>query len=205
MNDTPKEFLDRVRSHNFHAVLAAVMALFGAWICWLLLYGLIWMVTMFFLNAAKGLETKFPMWLNPAIFVLFAVLIMAAAISRARRRFKGPDDRAIIGLHTITDFALLPARLTLAVWDHWEARIRLSREELHAAWELLQEIGSRSRLPAHQLALVVPDAQLLEKILPALQYTGWVDMHQSKDDGFFYKLRSDQMDSFNAIVHSLPG
>lgn len=204
MNDTPKEFLDRVRSHNFHAVLAAVMALFGAWICWLVLYGLLWMVTMFSLNASKGLETTWPQWLNPLILALFTCLIMAAAISRAKRRYRGPDDRAIIGFHTITDFALLPARLTLAVWDHWEARIRLSREELHASWELLQEIGSRSKLPAHQLALVVPDPQLLEKILPALQYTGWVDMHQSKDDGFFYKLRSDQMDNFNAMVHSLP-
>ncbi len=188
---------------SFHAVLAAVMALFGAWICWLALYGLLWMVTMFSLNASKGLETTWPQWLNPLILALFACLLAAAAISRAKRRYRGPDDRAIIGFHTITDFALLPARLTLAVWDHWEARIRLSREELHASWELLRKSDRGASCRRINWRSWYRIRSCSRKSCRRCN-TGWVDMRQSKDDGFFYKLRSDQMDCFNAMVHSLP-
>lgn len=199
MNAVPAGFRARIIEHNRHAAMASVMALVGAWLAWLLAYGFFSAIMLIGITASQGIEARFPAWLNPAAAGICLVLLVWAAVDHWRRRYRTLEERPVLGLHTIADLLLLPARMTFAVWKHWGARIRLSPGEEEASWQLLQVIGSVDKMPIHELGGQVPGVSDLDKLLTSLQLANWIDLHRS-DDGWFYKLRSDRMDDYRALT-----
>ena len=81
----------------------------------------------------------------PAGFFAIAGSLAGAIVGRRLGRFKPPPDRSIIGCHLVADVLLLPARATLLVWDHLNARIVLSRTEREEAWRLMRTISKMRR------------------------------------------------------------
>ncbi|HEY5777248.1 MAG TPA: hypothetical protein VIT00_00835 [Terrimicrobiaceae bacterium] len=84
-------------------------------------------VLLFEVRASETPEL--PQWFHPVAFCGVAGSLAGAIIGRRSGRFKPPPDRSIIGWHLIAEVFMLPARATLLVWDHLNARIVLSRAE----------------------------------------------------------------------------
>lgn len=199
MNDIPAGFRAKIAEHNRHAALAAVLSLFGACLSWLLAYGFFAAVMIIGVTVAEGIDARSPRWLNFVAGGICLILLVWASVDHWFNRYRPLQDRPVLGLHNIADILLLPARMTFAVWEHWGARIRLSPGEVEASWQLLQVIGSRDKVPLHELGGEIPYAPDLDKLLAALQLSSWIDLHRS-DDGWFYKLRSDRVDDYRALT-----
>jgi hypothetical protein len=179
-----------IASHNRHCWLAAAGSLFLAWLAWVFCYGLVRGAVLLMATIIEGPDAKTPVWTTPAFLALAGVLLVWAGVDAWVRRFRPPSDRPIIGWHLFPDTLLLPARLTLAVGNHLDARIRLSRHELGETWRLWEWVAAWGRTPAHSLGTEFPDARTLHKSLDALQVLGRIDLHRG-EDGWFYLPRSD--------------
>lgn len=138
-------------------------------------------------------------WFYPVGFFGIAGSLAGAIIGRRPGRFKPPPDRSIIGWHLIADVLLLPARATLLVWDHLNARIVLSRAEREEAWRLMRMIAKMRRADRSLLAGEFPDSARLAKMLEALQFAGWIALYRG-EEGWYYRVRSDQERIVNSLV-----
>lgn len=133
---------------------------------------------------------KPPDWMFPVGIVIAAVLFVWALVDRWRNRFRLPPERMIIGWHLVPDVLLLPPRMTIAVGDHLTQQVSLNDREREQAWRLLKRIAGQQRMNRSMLGQEFADAKLLERLLRALQLTGWIDLHRGQED-WFYCLRSD--------------
>ncbi len=213
MNDMPRAFQARFATHNLNCWLAALLSLLGAAAVWILvgtflaalaflidtvIRGESGLVTFQFdeiaeqsAGAIRNLSVAVaPRWLVPAGAAIGAGLFLWAVVDRWHRRFRPVTDRPIIGWHLFGEILLLPARMVLGIWDHLTARVRLSTAEREEAWRLLQIIHERGRSPRTELAADVSDPRMLDRLLDALQVTGWIDLHRGDDD-WFYLIRGD--------------
>lgn len=190
--EVPRAFRARLVDHNRHCWAAAGLCLFGAWISWLLLYGLYGFTALAFETIRTGnVDLKTPVWFGPLAAALAIGCLVVAALGRLRFRYQPLPDRDAIGWHMISDVLLFPARLTLAIGDHVAARVVLSEEEIQEAWHLLQDVADAGRAEFSRLGWKLNRPERLEKLLLALQLTGWIDwMHTGQ--GGFYRLRSDE-------------
>ena len=62
------------------------------------------------------------------------------------------SDREIVGLHVFTQFALLPVRLTLAIWGNVGAVVWLEQDGSRRAWALLEAISAAGKAPRSALS-----------------------------------------------------
>jgi hypothetical protein len=104
-----------------------------------------------------------------------------------------------MGGHLIAEILLLPARATLLVWDHVDTRIVLSEAERAEAWALMRTILGLKRADRSLLARDFPDPGRLSKMLMALQFAGWIDLHRGEED-FYYRVRSDREIDLRSLV-----
>ncbi len=185
MNAAPRALRREIASHNRHCWLAAAGSLFLAWLAWIFCYGLVRGAVLLMATILEGPDAKSPAWTTPAFLALAGVLLVWAGMDAWVRRFRPPPDRPIIGWHLFPDTLLLPARLTLAVGNHLDARIRLSRHELAEMHRLWEWIAASGRTPVHTLGMEFPDAGTLGKTLDALKVLGWIDLHRGSE-GWFY-------------------
>ncbi len=202
----PKQFQKRISLHNRHAFSAAVLSLFGAWLGWMILYGLVMGVLLTVLTLRHSQEVllgerllSLPWWIHPVVVSAGFVLLLFAAIGQARRRYRPVDDRPVIGWHNFSDILLLPARLTLAVWSHFGAVIHLGRPHQREAFELLQFIYETGRVPVSSLGAVFPNRNRLQKNLAALQLAGWIDFRPGNPEPC-YVIPSSESDEVTAMV-----
>lgn len=195
MTAVPREFRRAINEHNRHCLLGAAGALFFAWLAWLFFYAVAGGAVLLFLTIQRGEAAVFPAWLNPAVGIIGLVLLLWGGVDAWRRRFRPPPDQPILGWHLLPDFLLLPARLTFSIGDHLSARIRLSRSERLAAWQLLTSIADAGRYPAHGMGLDVQEPSQQEKLVRALQLLRWIDLHAS-EEGWFYRILSDREEEF---------
>ncbi|MFZ4598987.1 MAG: hypothetical protein ACOYNN_10105 [Terrimicrobiaceae bacterium] len=202
----PWEFRERIRRHNLHAVTMAILSLIGAWLTWLLAYGLVVGLVMGFLTVVDGqavlLGEKLlglPWWIHPGALLLAAILLGWAALDERVKRYKPVDDRPVIGWHIFPDIVLTPARMTFGIWNHMTAVIRLSAEEKLEAFDLLRHICAEGKCSESSLGAFFPNLPRLRKILTALQLVGWIDLHRSDDEGF-YLVRSDELESVREMI-----
>jgi hypothetical protein len=154
-------------------------------------------VLLFEVRASETPEL--PRWFYPVAFCGVAGSLAGAIIGRRSGRFKPPPDRSIIGWHLIAEVFMLPARATLLVWDHLNARIVLSRAEREEAWRLVRTISKMRRADRSLLAGEFPDSARLAKMLEALQFAGWIGLHRGEED-WYYRVRSDQERIVNSLV-----
>ena len=183
----------RIAEHNRSCCIAAPLSLTCAVVC---------------LDGRRSLwmraESSF-LKLTPQKHMLSAIVLSRgilcdrSILSRRHRRpstraLQAPPDRSIIGWHLIADVLLLPARATLLVWDHLNARIALSRTEREEAWRLMRTISKMRRADRSLLAGEFPASARLAKMLEALQFAGWIGLYRGEED-WYYRIRSDQSES----------
>ena len=198
-------FQRRISSHNRHAVTAALLSLLGAWIGWLLAYGLFVGVTLGALTVAHGQEVLLgerlmsrPAWIHPTALAAALVLLVWAAVDERVHRFHPASDRPIIGWHLLGDVLLLPARLTFGVGHQFAAVIRLNPSERIEALDLLHHIHTEKRAPLHSMGAWFPHPARLGKLLRALQMAGWIDLLRT-EEGWIYIVRSTETDEVASI------
>lgn len=205
-NSPPQAFLDRIHEHNRLALIVAGFCLFGAWVGWMLAYGMALAVVSIFLIAIHGPTallderlTKFPWWIHPAIGTAAAALLLLAAWDQMRRRYRPERERPIIGLHILSDIALAPARLTFGIWDHLLAMICLGRESQREAFALLRLIYEERKCWRSSLGTQFIHPEHLPRLLAALQLAGLIDLHHGEND-FFYIIPSNERDAVARMV-----
>lgn len=201
MEPVPSEFSLRIADHNRSCWIAAFLSLLGAWVSWMLLWALYTGAVLLFETVRQGEPSLFnpPKWYWPGGAGLVAFLVIWGAISRFRKRFRPPTDRAIIGWHLLPEVLLLPANMTFSIWDNIEARIVLSRRERKAAWELLKTVFAMKRADTAWLGNEFGDAKSLSKLLTSLQLAGWIDLHRG-EESWFYRVMSDQEPQLKELI-----
>jgi hypothetical protein len=189
----------QIAEHNRSCWMAAALSLWCAALAWALAVatyrGLVALVE----TLCGGKPTELPSWFLPVGLCGVVVLLATALINRRRQRFNSVSDRSIIGWHLIAEILLLPARATLLVWDHVDARIVLSEAERAEAWALMRTILGLKRAHRSLLARDFPDPGRLSKMLMALQFAGWIDLHRGEED-FYYRIRSDREIDIRSLV-----
>lgn len=191
MNALEHELNRGIRAHNRQCWLGAATALFFSWLTWLAVYAIFVGAVLLVETVRTGESAGFPRWLNPAFGVVALAILIGAAITRWRARYRPPSDRPIIGWHLIPEVLLLPAQLTYSIADHLAARITLSRWDRSEAARLLTILLQMGRAPLGLLTADFSDAPKLLRLLQALQFLGWIDLHQI-DGEFFYRVCGSQ-------------
>ncbi|MEO6847401.1 MAG: hypothetical protein ABI443_07725 [Chthoniobacterales bacterium] len=195
----PAAFCARFSQHNRNAILTAILTGIFAILGWVLVYGLLYWGTLFISTSAKGTETHVATWITPAFLILTTLLLLLAALDHAFFRFAPLDDRPIVGIHLIKEFALLLPKLTFSAFGTLLAYQSLSKDDLHRAWEILIRIHHDRKSDFFTLSQVEPDARRLNALLLALQLTGFIDLHQGRES-WFYLVRTDELPAVNKML-----
>jgi len=202
MKSAPPEFRAQLRSHNRHAMLAAVLSAIAAIVLWNVAYFVFVLVLLGLTTAAKGdWGPEMPMWIPATAFGLALALLVWGIVDHIRRRFKPTSDRPIIGWHLFGEFLLLPVRLLFSTWGNFGAVRRLNPAEQSAAWQLLTTIHQVGKARIGSLALFEPDVARLHKLLGTLQLLGYIDLHRGEED-WFYTVRSTREPELRALENS---
>lgn len=197
----PAKFRRSLAQHDRHCWFGAALSLLGALLAWLVLGLLYTGAVLLFETVRTGNPSLFtrPVWYAPLACGIAFVLLSLAGIDTWIHRFRSVSDRSIIGWHLIPEVLLLPPRLTLAVWNHLQARVLLDRYECEEAWRLLQTILRLERASAQELTQEFSDTRLLMKLLLSLQLTGWIDFFGTKG-AWYYRVRSDEEIGLRALI-----
>jgi hypothetical protein len=192
VQSAPAIFEKSFREHDRHCVIASVLSLIGAWFSWLL-FGTVYCGAVILFETVRtgnpGLQrVANGYWVVGAGIVL--ILFVWASIDRFRRLYQPPPDRSIIGWHLFADVLLWPPRLTYAVADNMALRTHADARMIGEAWRLLEVIVRRERAPRSVLTYDFPDEVVLDKLLRALQLTGWIDLYRGEQD-WYYRIRTD--------------
>lgn len=204
MPPVPPAFLQSIKDHNRHSWAAAFFSLMGAFFAWLFFTAVYVGLALLIHTVSTG-DTSFvstPRWLIPLGCGLAVVLLVFASIDRWRRRFRPTSDRSIIGWHLFGEVLFLPPRLTYAIWDHIELRLRPTAWELTESWRLLQIIASQPRVPYSSLGQEFGDPVLLPRLLLILQLTGWIDLQRGEEDWYYY-VPSDVLPRLQLIIEEI--
>jgi len=189
----------QIAEHNRSCWMAAALSLWCAALAWALASAIYRGFVVLVEALSGGKPNELPSWFLPVGLCGAVVLLGAALINRRRQRFNSVSDRSIIGWHLIAEILLLPARATLLVWDHVDARIVLSQPERVKAWALMRTILDLKRADRSLLARDFPDPGRLSKMLMALQFGGWIELHRGEED-FYYRVRSDREIDIRSLV-----
>lgn len=195
----PSALNAQIAEHNRSCWMAASLSLWCAALAWALAGAIYWGLVVLVEALCGGKPTELPSWFLPVGLCGVVASLAAALINRRRQRFNSVSDRSIIGWHLIAEILLLPARATLLVWDHVDARIVLSEVEREEAWALMRTILGLKRADRSLLARDFPDPGRLSKMLMALQFAGWIDLHRGEQD-FYYRVRSDREIDIRSLV-----
>ena len=196
----PEAFCAQIAEHNRSCWVAAVLSLGCAGFAWTIAGVIYAGIVLLFGGLGAEDAFKLPPWFFAVGLCGVVVLLALAVIDRHYgRRFKPISDRPIIGKHLIGDLLLLPARATLLIWDHVDARVVLSLADREAAWTLMQTISKMKRADSSRLAREFPDSARLSKMLTALQLAGWIDQYRAEED-FYYRVRSEHIKTVNSLV-----
>lgn len=205
MYDVPPIFVQRFSVHNRYCWGAALASLFAAWLAWMFC-GVIFTGAVLIFEVIRTGDVALvdpPWWYFPTGLFLILGNLLWAGVDRWWYRFRSRLDRSIIGWHLIPEMFLLPSRLTFAIGDHLEARIKLTSAERREGWHLLRVIWQTGRTDVGQMGGELSRPQLLTKLLPALQLTDWIDLHNSEGD-WYYRVRSDQVEVLRELLPELP-
>jgi hypothetical protein len=204
MTEVPKSFRQSIAEHNRHCWIAAGFSWAGAFVTWLF-FGALYVSIVLLLETVRTGDTSLsvaPRWMIPLGGLVAVILLVFASIDRWYHRYRATPDRPIIGWHLFGEVLFLPARLTYAIWDHLELRVKLTPAELDEAWRLLQLIAEHKRIPITALGQEFSDSALLTKLLLALQLTTWIDLQRGEEDWYYY-IPSDAEPRFQQLMQEL--
>jgi len=104
------------------------------------------------------------------------LLCLFAYISHRLHPNDAPRDHKGIGGHFM-DLLLAVPRLTLSIFGTGGAAARLSEGELEYAWRLLRRMSDAGHpVPVHALPVEIPDSEMRNKIVLALQLSGLIEV-----------------------------
>lgn len=203
VNRVPPEFRRRLAAHNGACWVAAGFSVFGAAAGWFALYAAFFVFSLVVeaIRTGEMIVSRPPDWARMAGGITAAAMLLWVGVDRYRKRFLPPPDRPIIGGHLLPEFLLLPARMTFSILDHLSARVTLGRYEIAEAWRLLVTIYERGRASITMLGMEFPDGPQLSRLLLALQFANWIDLHRGEED-WFYRLRSDEVENLRRLLPS---
>ncbi len=168
-----------------------VLSLAGAIVVWNMAYFFFVLILLGLTTAVRGDEgPAIPPWIAVAALVGAAGLLVWGLIDRWLHRYERLNDRAIIGPHVLADIALLPVRLTLAIWGNLGAILVLGRGGVRRSWELLSAISSAGKAPLSSLTLVERDPVTLHRQLRTLQMLGCINLNAGRED-WYYTVRGE--------------
>lgn len=168
----------------------ACFSLVAAIVCWGLAYFFFVLILLGLTTAARGdVGPEIPQWIPTSAAIIAGVLILWGICLQIRRRYAGLTDRQIIGWHLISEFLLLPVRMTFAVGGNLGAIRWLSPAEQDRAWELLTTIHRARKARISSLTLIEPDPGRLFRLLSALQFADFIELHRGEQD-WYYSVRS---------------
>ena len=192
----------QIAEHNRSCWIAAALSLWCAVLAWALA-GAVYRGLVVLVEAlCGGKPTELPIWFLAVGLCAVVALLVAGLINRRRERFNPVSDRSILGWHLIAEVLLLPARATFLVWDQLAATIVLSRAERAETCALMRTILGLKRANRSLLARDFPDPGRLSKMLLALQFAGWIDLHRGEED-FYYRVRSDRERDIRFLIAEL--
>jgi hypothetical protein len=195
MRAAPAEFRRRIRAHNFHAIIMAGLSLVAAVAVWNLAYFFFVLILLGLTTAVRGDEgPAIPPWIAVAALAGAGGVLVWGLVDRWLHRYSGLSDRAIVGPHVVADVALLPVRLTLAIWGNLGAILVMGRGGARRAWDLLAAISAAGKAPLGSLTLVERDAVALHRQLRALQLLACVELHAGRED-WYYTVRGNLGDA----------
>lgn len=196
MKPAPAGFRRLIRAHNVHAITMAALSLVAAVVAWNLAYFFFVLILLGLTTAVRGDEgPTIPPWILASALVCAGLLLVWGLLDRWRHRYAPLSDREIVGLHVFTDFALLPVRLTLAIWGNVGAVVWLEQDGSRRAWALLEAISAAGKAPRSALSLVESDASALQRQLRALQMLACVELHAGRGD-WYYSVRGNAYEAF---------
>jgi hypothetical protein len=167
----------RVRNHNLHVLMWALLSLGAGVILWMALYVAASWLTLLVVTIWAGVEGR-DAALPTSFNLLFgggALLLLAAAWLR---RLLLPQDRArdskSLDEHFLDIVLTIPA-ITLGAWWNLTAWLWLSDGEIRQASRFLAAVLSAGKLPLTSTPLVVPEEATREKIVMSLLLLGVVE------------------------------
>lgn len=174
----PAAFLRQLASHNLHVLLGAALCAISAVAVWVALYYFAWFFTLGGITAVRGEDAAVPEWFDKAYAAAAAGLMLLGAAHRWFTRHQHLRDREILGWHAALEVLLIPASLTLSIWDNLTAFRHTSRKDARRAWALLVEIHRRKQIAAHELAQLDSNPRRVDRLVLTLQLCGFLDLYR---------------------------
>ncbi len=173
---------EHLRRHNRWVLGITILTLLLAAGLWAGLYLAAWWLFLLGGTAARPYDFQPD---AAALFPGFAatglVLCLWAWIAHRLRLDAAARDHKGIGEHFM-DVLLAVPRMTLSIFGTGGAAARLNDRELEQAWLLLQRMSrADGPIPMHGLPVDIPDSDMRERIVLALQLSGLVEIRPSSD------------------------
>jgi hypothetical protein len=170
----------KIEAHNRLANLSTAGAALGVLLLWSALHFVIWWLTVLFRTARDGLDAQPPAQIHRVILISFLILLAVGWFFRQRGKAGVPEDQNIF--ERLFGLVLIPPNVTFAVWDNFQARVRLAEIELIAAAAFLERLFRAGKMTADNVATEIPDPTMREHVLTALRTTELVHVREIKGE-----------------------
>lgn len=167
--------------HNLRVVLLTLLAAVASAILWSALYAITYWLTLLFITAVKGIDTRVPTEFRMVFLSAAALLLAFAWIDRKLHPDDRPRDKHSGGAIAF-DFLLMIPRVTLAVWSTLTAWQGLSERELTQAAALIEQLERERRIRLQSVPQEIPHDRARERILFALQLSEFIDIRREDRD-----------------------
>jgi hypothetical protein len=185
--DFPPGLADHFRKHNRQATLLALGCLLGSALSWTVVYGVILWAELLYLSATWGVNAPPHITVTGHFAVAVAVLFL---ISRIVKMWEKRQDRFHLG-RAILSLLTIPPRLTTAVWKNFSARVSPTRQELFAAWDLLEILRTEKKIAQTNLPALLQSAKEAGRVAYLLAITGLIDTDEY-GGAYYYHLRNPE-------------
>jgi hypothetical protein len=184
----PPAFRAHFARHNRQALLLAALALVVSLAFWLLLFFVIYWITLLGLTIAHGIDAQMPRSFKLA-FAGSALLLCLLSLLTQKTDHAARDKKSI--LEVMGDFVFAVPRATLAAWGNLRAYQFLNEAEMQLAWRVVEKLGRERRIPASEIGGEIAAPGPREKVITALQIVQLVEIWKT-DDGFVLKLSNEK-------------
>jgi len=170
----------------------------------LLVWGAGWFLfqwfTLFILSTIFGESARNPDYLFNIYIGILVLFYGWALIDTLFNRFPVVQDRLLFGWKEVKDILLAIPRMTFSIVGNLQALILLSHKDKVRAWQLVCAIFNTEHATFHTLDHVVPNPKKRLHLLNILQIIRIINLHTSREEDFFYLVRSDQEDWVKSLV-----
>ena len=176
---TERALRSHLHSHNLAVLAASGVALIFSAICWAVLYGVSFWVTMIVVTLRHNGEGCVPAVFNTVFLGTAAVLLLAARLDQ----WCFPNERAVDErppAEHLADVLFFVPRFTMSCWQNLGALALLTRGEVADAARLMEHLKTEGRVSLQELPAMLPGERRRRRVLDALLVTGLVDQRREE-------------------------